>query len=70
MKTLIIDDGPNTAGVVALCFEIRWPNTEVLTACDGQICLRLWYLRRKLRADANTHSIIATERSMGYKRLA
>jgi len=41
MKTLIIDDGPDTAEAVTLCFEIRRPNTEVLTACDGQTGLRM-----------------------------
>ena len=36
MKTLIIDDDPDILEAVALCFEIRWPDTEVVTAQDGQ----------------------------------
>jgi hypothetical protein len=35
MKTLIIDDDPNILEAVSLCFEIRWPETVVLTAMDG-----------------------------------
>ena len=31
MKTLIIDDDPDIAESVALCFEIRWPGCEVMT---------------------------------------
>ena len=42
MKTLIIDDDPNIAEAVALCFEIRWPNTEVFTASDGASGLRMF----------------------------
>jgi DNA-binding response OmpR family regulator len=36
MKTLIIDDDPDILEAVALCFEIRWPDTVVITAPDGQ----------------------------------
>ncbi|MDA0799345.1 MAG: response regulator transcription factor [Chloroflexi bacterium] len=36
MKTLIIDDDPDILEAVALCFEIRWPGTVVITAIDGQ----------------------------------
>jgi DNA-binding response OmpR family regulator len=42
MKTLIIDDDPDIAEAVALCFEIRWPNTEILTASDGESGLRMF----------------------------
>lgn len=42
METRIIDDDPDIAEAVALCFEIRWPNTEVLMACDGQTGLRIF----------------------------
>lgn len=35
MKTLIIDDDPDILEAVALCFEIRWPDTDVITATDG-----------------------------------
>jgi DNA-binding response OmpR family regulator len=42
MKTLIIDDDPDIAEAVSLCFEIRWPNTEVLTAADGETGLRMF----------------------------
>lgn len=35
MKTLIIDDDPDILEAVALCFEIRWPDTVVITAADG-----------------------------------
>jgi DNA-binding response OmpR family regulator len=42
MKTLIIDDDPDIAEAVSLCFEIRWPNTEVLTAPDGETGLRMF----------------------------
>lgn len=35
MKALIIDDDPDILEAVALCFEIRWPDTVVITANDG-----------------------------------
>jgi DNA-binding response OmpR family regulator len=35
MKTLIIDDDPDILEAVSLCFEIRWPDTTVITAGDG-----------------------------------
>ena len=35
MKTLIIDDDPDILEAVSLCFEIRWPDTTVITADDG-----------------------------------
>ncbi len=35
MKTLIIDDDPDILEAVSLCFEIRWPDTTVITASDG-----------------------------------
>ena len=40
MKTLIIDDDPDILEAVSLCFEIRWPETVVLTAQDGTSGLR------------------------------
>ena len=40
MKTLIIDDDPDVAEAVALCFEVRWPDTEVITANDGRSGIR------------------------------
>lgn len=42
MKTLIIDDDPDVAEAVSLCFEIRWPDTQVLTARDGASGLRMF----------------------------
>ena len=42
LKTLIIDDDPDIAEAVALCFEIRWPETEVLIAADGRRGLDLF----------------------------
>ena len=32
MKVLVIDDAPDLAEVVSLCFEMRWPNSTVLSA--------------------------------------
>ena len=42
MKTLIIDDEPDIAEAVSLCFEIWWPDTEVMLARDGNSGLRLF----------------------------
>lgn len=41
MKVLVIDDAPEVAEVVSLCFELRWPGTAVLSAPDGPTGLRL-----------------------------
>ncbi len=40
MKALIVDDDTDIAEAVALCFEIRWPDMETVTACDGRTALR------------------------------
>lgn len=48
MKALIIDDDPDILEVVALCFEIRWPEATVVRATDGQTGLDLF---RKEGAD-------------------
>jgi DNA-binding response OmpR family regulator len=36
MKVLVIDDDPDVVEVVSLCFEMRWPNAEVVSAADGE----------------------------------
>ena len=36
MKVLVIDDAPDIAEVVELCFELRWPGTTLLSAPDGE----------------------------------
>ena len=35
MKVLVIDDDPDVAQVVSLCFEMRWPQTDTISAVDG-----------------------------------
>lgn len=35
MTILVIDDAPDIAEVVELCFDLRWPGTTVLYAGDG-----------------------------------
>ncbi len=32
MKVLVIDDAPDLVEVVSLCFEMRWPNSTILSA--------------------------------------
>ena len=32
MKVLVIDDAPELVEVVSLCFEMRWPNSTILSA--------------------------------------
>jgi DNA-binding response OmpR family regulator len=39
MKVLVVDDAPDIAEVVGLCFELRWPGTTILTAGDGETAL-------------------------------
>ena len=36
MKVLVIDDDPDIAKVISLCFEMRWPQTTVIPAADGK----------------------------------
>lgn len=36
MKVLVIDDSADVAEVVQLCFELRWPGSEVLSAISGK----------------------------------
>jgi len=35
VKVVVIDDAPDIAEVVSLCFQIRWSGTDVLTAGEG-----------------------------------
>ncbi|UCH42973.1 MAG: response regulator transcription factor [Dehalococcoidales bacterium] len=35
MKVLVIDDDPDVAQVISLCFEMRWPQTNTISAVDG-----------------------------------
>lgn len=35
MKVLVIDDDPDIAKVISLCFEMRWPQSTVVSAVDG-----------------------------------
>ena len=32
MKVLVIDDSPDLMEVVSLCFEMRWPQSTILSA--------------------------------------
>lgn len=41
MKVLIIDDEPDVIEVVNLCFNLRWPEAEVASACNGEEGLKL-----------------------------
>jgi len=41
MKVLVIDDDPDVAQVISLCFEMRWPQTTVVSASDGNEGLSL-----------------------------
>lgn len=36
MKVLVVDDDPDIAEAVTLCFNLRWPDAEVLDAADGK----------------------------------
>jgi len=35
MKVVVIDDAPDIVEVVSLCFQLRWSDTEVLSAGEG-----------------------------------
>src|SRR3972149_7348308 len=35
VRALVIDDSPEVAEVVALCFRLRWPHSTVLSALTG-----------------------------------
>lgn len=41
MKVLIVDDEPDVREVVNLCFGLRWPEAEVVSAASGEECLQL-----------------------------
>ncbi len=36
MKVLIIEDSPEVVEAVRLCFDLRWPGTEVVTTSSGK----------------------------------
>src|SRR4030067_3808300 len=35
MKVLVIDDSPEVTEAVALCFELRWPHSTIVSALTG-----------------------------------
>ena len=41
MKVVVIDDSPEIAEVVSLCFQLRWSGAEVVSAGDGATGLEL-----------------------------
>ena len=41
MKVLIVDDEPDVREVVNLCFGLRWPEAEVVSAASGEECLQV-----------------------------
>src|SRR3989337_601239 len=41
MKVLIVDDEPDVIEGVNLCFNLRWPDPEVVSAANGEDGLRL-----------------------------
>lgn len=41
MKVLVIDDAPELQEMVSLCFEMRWPQSTVLTAETGEKGIQL-----------------------------
>src|SRR3972149_3389758 len=41
MKVLIVDDEPDVIEVVNLCFNLRWPDADVVSAGNGEDGLRL-----------------------------
>jgi len=41
MKVLIVDDEPDVIEVVNLCFNLRWPDADVVSATTGEGGLRL-----------------------------
>ncbi len=36
MKILVIDDDPDVVEVVSLTFEMRWPDSNIISAEDGE----------------------------------
>ena len=41
MDVLLIDDAPELAEVISLCFEMRWPKSTILTAGTAAEGVRL-----------------------------
>lgn len=41
MKILVVDDDPDVVEVVNLCFNLRWPDAQVVSADNGEKALEL-----------------------------
>jgi DNA-binding response OmpR family regulator len=41
LKVLVVDDEPDVREVVNLCFGLRWPEADVVSASDGDDALRI-----------------------------
>ncbi len=41
MKILVVDDEPDVVEVVNLCFSLRWPEADVMSASNGDDALKL-----------------------------
>jgi DNA-binding response OmpR family regulator len=42
VRVLVVDDDQDIRETVSLCFEVRWPDAEVVPAEDGRSALRLF----------------------------
>jgi two-component system, OmpR family, KDP operon response regulator KdpE len=41
MKVLVIDDEPDVLEVVSLTFEMRWPDSSIVSALDGDTGIQM-----------------------------
>jgi DNA-binding response OmpR family regulator len=41
MKVLVIDDDPDVVEVVSLTFEMRWPDSTIVSALDGDTGIQM-----------------------------
>jgi len=41
MKVLVVDDEPDVIEVVTLCFNLRWPDADIISASNGEETLRI-----------------------------
>lgn len=43
MKILVIDDDPHILDALTVGFQLQWQDSTVISACDGEIGLQLYY---------------------------
>ena len=69
MKVVIIDDDPEIVEAVSFCFDLRWPEVEVLSANEGIDGLKLIEMESEVAGDIGKVIIDVVNPKLGEELL-